>query len=216
LSSFQASKAAKDLAYALLQRQNPCPAADRLDRCDPDRYRSEKHGMTGWTMSDDKAKPFRLFLLRHAHAAWAQPGERDFDRNLDEAGRREAERVRQFAGTRFAIPSHILCSPANRCRQTLQALLPDHSTKTEPHYAPILFSGQIDDYLSEMKRFSDGPDLLLIGHNPVMEHLLIRLVGENSAKKVIPDGYPTAGLAVIDVQLGFIAASGSLVEMIRP
>jgi phosphohistidine phosphatase len=167
-------------------------------------------------MDDDTAKPFRLFMLRHAHAGWAQPGEKDFDRNLDEAGRREADQVGARASAQFAMPQHILCSPANRCRQTLQAFRPAQSGKTEPHYAPILFSGQIDDYLSEMKRFSDGPDLLLIGHNPVMEHLLIWLIGEKTAKKVIPDGYPTAGLAVLDVRPDFAAGAGSLVEMIRP
>ena len=61
---------------------------------------------------------FRLYLLRHARSSWAQPGQTDFERTLDDVGFGDAEIVADMAADRGFVPNRVLCSTATRCRQT--------------------------------------------------------------------------------------------------
>ena len=60
--------------------------------------------------------------------------------------------------------------------------------------------------------------LMLVGHNPMIEQLLYRLVGDDAARDAVPHGYPPAGLAVIDLPAG--AGNGvdsaTLVSLLLP
>ena len=47
-------------------------------------------------MSDSEVHSLRIYLVRHASAAWPQPGTRDFDRTLDQRGREEAARLAEM------------------------------------------------------------------------------------------------------------------------
>ena len=167
-------------------------------------------------MTDENAKPFRLFLLRHARAGWAKPGETDINRSLDDNGRTDAAKIGNLAAANFDLPANVLCSTAVRCRQTLDVFISCQNTKPDIHYSSTLFTGQVDDYLSEIMRYSGDPALLLVGHNPNIEYLLTVLLGEDSAKAAIPNGYPTAGLAVIDIKHDLQERSGKLVAMLQP
>ena len=167
-------------------------------------------------MTDENAKPFRLFLLRHARAGWAKPGETDFSRSLDENGKTDAAKIGNLAAANFELPAHVLCSAALRCRQTLDVFLSCQNTTPDIDYSNTLFTGHVDDYLSEIMGYSSNPALLLVGHNPSVEYLLTVLLGEDNAKAAIPNGYPTAGLAVIDIAHDLQERSGRLVAMLQP
>ena len=54
-------------------------------------------------MQNAGPETFRLYLVRHAHAAWATPGVSDFDRPLDDTGRFEARDVAEQADRVFRI-----------------------------------------------------------------------------------------------------------------
>ena len=71
-------------------------------------------------MQDSAPKALRLYLLRHARSGWALPGQRDFDRSLDEVGYIDAERLAQTAADQGIRPDRILCSTAVRCRETAE------------------------------------------------------------------------------------------------
>lgn len=67
----------------------------------------------------------QLALLRHAKSSWDQPQLDDFDRPLNERGRRAAPIMgHMLASLKFA-PDVVLCSPAKRTRETLEAVASD-------------------------------------------------------------------------------------------
>jgi len=167
-------------------------------------------------MTDENAKPFRLFLLRHARAGWAKPGETDINRSLDDNGRTDAAKIGNLAAANFDLPANILCSTALRCRQTLDVFMSCQNATADIRFSNTLFTGQVDDYLSEIMSYSDSPALLMVGHNPSIEYLMTVLLGEEKAKAAIPNGYPTAGLAVIDLAKDIEARSGKLMAMLQP
>jgi phosphohistidine phosphatase SixA len=63
-----------------------------------------------------------LLLLRHARAAWAEPGMRDFDRPLDMAGRIDADAMGAVLAISGAVPDLVVCSGARRARETWDAV----------------------------------------------------------------------------------------------
>lgn len=137
----------------------------------------------------------RLFLLRHAQSAWPRPGERDFDRQLDAAGRGEAERIGRAAAGMDLLPTHLICSTAERCKQTAAAFMSAMEHAPDVTLDPNLYSGGADHYLSLCDAVRNGARVMIIGHNPMIEETFNRLAGARAAYAHIPAGFPTAGLA---------------------
>jgi phosphohistidine phosphatase len=141
---------------------------------------------------------FRLYILRHARAAWAQPGQSDFDRTLDDDGFAEAEVIAEEAADQGYKPDLILSSTAVRCRQTAE---PFHRTVSEDlsiDYVDSLYSGTIETYAELTFANRQQTSVMIVGHNPMIEEFFHRLVGKEIAEAAAPFGYPTAGLAILD------------------
>jgi len=142
--------------------------------------------------------PFRLYLLRHARSAWAQPGERDFDRPLDGEGYAEAEIVAEKAAENDYRPDRLISSTAVRCRQTAEAIRRAIDEELEFVFIDELYNAPIDTYLELLDANADVRSLMIVGHNPTIEEVLDRLIGADHSASVIPIGYPTAGLAILE------------------
>jgi phosphohistidine phosphatase len=142
---------------------------------------------------------FRLFLLRHAHAAWPQPGKSDFDRLLDARGRAEATEIAGLAQHSGLKPYFIISSPAERCRQTSE-IMAANFPGTEISIDSSLYSGGVETYMDLIQRHSDKPSVMIVGHNPTIEALAEELREPGSIASALALGYPTAGLLVLDFQ----------------
>ena len=125
----------------------------------------------------------RLFLLRHAKAEWAEPGQRDFDRALAASGVEDARKVAAAMVARNLLPAGVICSSALRARQTLDALNTVHDLSAMEVAAQSGVDG----------------DLMLIGHNPMLEDVAMALArdGDDASLSDLHMGFRTAGLAVI-------------------
>jgi phosphohistidine phosphatase len=143
------------------------------------------------------AETFRLYLVRHAHAAWGTPGVSDFDRPLDETGRLEARDVAEQAVLAGLVPEILVSSPALRCRQTTAALL-DVFRSVSPTEDIGLYSGGPDAYFEQIRRHCSSRSLMIVGHNPMIEACAHHLSRESDVTAPLATGYPTAGLLAID------------------
>lgn len=150
-------------------------------------------------MTTDSPTPFRLFLLRHARAAWALPGQSDFDRMLDDTGYAEAERIADRIADLRLLPDRIICSTAVRCRQTVEPWKRALSEDLDISYVDDLYTGDVSVYRDIVSAQSDVASVLLVGHNPMIEELLRLVVGHDAADQQVGQGYPPAGLAIIDI-----------------
>lgn len=140
----------------------------------------------------------RLLLLRHARAAWPQPGMCDFDRPLEETGIADAERIGAAMAERKLVPDKVLCSSAKRARQTWDGCAP-HLPGTEVIYLDTLYKTDPAGYLELVRSTTDASSLLVIGHNPMMEELALGLSvrGDSDAMAIASSGFPAGGLAVL-------------------
>lgn len=146
----------------------------------------------------DAAAPI-VFVLRHAHAVAGEPGGNDYDRSLDERGRREARGVGVVLAERGWKPDRIVCSGAARTRETLDGLGASVAG-VETLFEEALYSGGRDVYLSCLRSAGEARALMLIGHNPAVAELVAALTGDGDALALrqIGQGVPTASLARLE------------------
>ncbi|ARM88660.1 phosphoglycerate mutase family protein [Rhizobium sp. CIAT894] len=141
--------------------------------------------------------PNRIYLLRHAEAAWAEPGQRDFDRPLNEKGYGDAEIIADKAADKGYRPDLLISSTALRCRGTADAVHRAMGLTLDVRYVDALYNATVDTYI-EIVDAQDEAAVMLVGHNPTMEQALEALVGHEAMASALPGGFPTAGLAVLD------------------
>ncbi len=133
-------------------------------------------------------------MARHAKSAWDSEARTDFDRPLNKRGRRDAPRMGAWLAKQGLRPDLVLSSPAARARATTLALLEaldldEDAVRWEPRaYAaelPVLL-----DLLAEVP--PEARRVLLVGHNPGLEDLVLRLGGESvripGDGKLLPTG----------------------------
>ncbi|MBB2683129.1 SixA phosphatase family protein [Rhizobium sophoriradicis] len=148
--------------------------------------------------------PNRIYLLRHAEAALAEPGQRDFDRPLNEKGYGDAEIIADKAADKGYRPDLLISSTALRCRDTADAVHRAVGSGLDVRYVDALYNATVDTYL-EIVDAQDQAAVMLVGHNPTMEQALEALIGPEAMVSALPGGFPTAGLAVIDFDVSVTA-----------
>jgi len=132
-----------------------------------------------------------ILLLRHAKSSWNDPDVQDFERPLNQRGRRVAPLIGRFMLQQEFVPELILSSPAERARQTIALIIEAAHLEGELRYDERIYEASAETLLEVVSQAEDRfAVLLLVGHNPGMEDLLLLLSGETGRM-------PTAALAAI-------------------
>jgi len=161
-----------------------------------------------------------LTLLRHAKSVWDDPVARDLDRPLNPRGRRAARAVGEAmkaAGLGFDL---VLASPARRVIETLDEVAAAFGP-LDPVRDPRLYLASTETLLAIARAVGDGVGrLMLVGHNPGLESLALRLTRKGPLRSELELKYPTGTLAEIEFPFDrwkdVEAGSGALVRFIRP
>ena len=145
----------------------------------------------------------RLYILRHAHAGWARPGESDHDRRLDARGRAECERLVVFLRSEAFAFDTVLCSTATRTRETLELIRPALPSGLAEENLSSLYGGEVAAYYEAVRGQAEAAALLVIGHNPMIEEFTLSLAGsgDRAALATASQGFPTGGLAIVEFEI---------------
>ncbi len=146
----------------------------------------------------------QLFILRHADSLpYHMDG--DKERSLSPQGVDDAMGIGRIMLDSGYSPDIILCSPAQRTRQTLTCLEKEWAQKNLDCYSTvfpeILYNGSVSDYLYEIQQVSDEHDnILLVAHNPSIYELVLLLAaqGRDDMIQKLSMGYNPATLSVIN------------------
>ena len=111
----------------------------------------------------------QLILLRHAHAESATSGQDDLARPLSETGREEARAAGDWLREHGLQPDRVLSSSAVRTRETLAAL--GDIGGAEVHEDASIYEASPGTLVALADANRDAERLLLVGHNPGLEHL---------------------------------------------
>jgi phosphohistidine phosphatase len=133
-----------------------------------------------------------LLLLRHAKSSWDDPTLDDHDRPLAPRGRKAAGLIAAYLRDNHVDVSLVLCSTAQRARETLELVQPPGQVLIERE----LYGASADGLLARLRRvLDDQRTVMLIGHNPAIEDLAVGLAG--SGAELIGDKFPTGALATL-------------------
>ena len=135
-----------------------------------------------------------LVLLRHAKAEDGNAGLPDFDRALNDRGRKEAQAVGTFIRKQNLALELVLSSPAQRARETAALVLASADQDVEVRYDQCIYEAGPLRLLEAVTQIEDERSMvLLVGHNPGMEELLQLLTDR-------VEHMATGALAKIDLQ----------------
>lgn len=147
-----------------------------------------------------------LTILRHAKSGWDAPVERDFDRPINARGRRGAEVIGQYARRQALAIDRIVASPAVRVAETLDIFQPAADLAAiEPLWDRRIYLASAATLLDAVREAGgDAQSLLLVGHNPGLEDLVLMLVpesGEDELRAEVEDKLPTSALVRLEVDI---------------
>jgi phosphohistidine phosphatase len=121
-----------------------------------------------------------LILLRHGQAEDAFLGELDHARRLTPTGREDALLTAQGLIDRSLIPGFILCSDAQRTRETSEQViraLGEHGPTIT--FEPALYHASRQEATELLKgHLGAASRVLVIGHNPTLSRMASHLSGE--------------------------------------
>ena len=162
-----------------------------------------------------------LTLLRHAKSSWDDSVQRDFDRPLNQRGRKAARtigREMQANGLRY---DKVLASPAVRVVETLAEVGGGYGRAFEPDYDKRVYLASAEALLEFVQATEDSVStLLIVGHNPGLENLVLLLAEDGPLRAEVLVKYPTASLAEIALPVERWSEAreglGTLTRFIRP
>lgn len=163
-----------------------------------------------------------LLVLRHAKSGWDDPVARDFDRRLNAKGQRAAIAIGRYLRREAIGFEHIVASPAVRVKETLAQVAMGYGTTLAPGWDPRLYLASVATLLDVIQELPDSADrVLLSGHNPGLEELVLTLSGADGALRAeVARKFPTAALAELRFAISHWAqaerAGAELARFVRP
>lgn len=134
-----------------------------------------------------------LYLVRHAEAAWMNSGQRDFDRQLNDCGKREATEMGRRLKADGILPSAILSSPALRATQTAEIIATELGFPVDSiSFAENIYEATTAHLIGIIQSLEDRhSSTMLVGHNPAMTWLINHLADGHIANA------PTCAIATL-------------------
>ena len=132
-----------------------------------------------------------VVIIRHAKSSWANPGQSDYERPLNERGRKDAPEMGKRIKKAGIKPDKVYASTAKRVEMTAQALLPEIGFDLEKvtwdksiYHCPV--SKFEDLIVSTEDRINT---IFLMGHNETVTDFVNKSIDNFST-----DNVPTCGV----------------------
>jgi len=128
----------------------------------------------------------QLAILRHARPEPWNSELEDFSRPLSAEGIEHAAKIAHWADGAMEMPEDIICSPAQRTRETLAPLLclrPELDRCTR--FIPQIYGASKQTLLTLLdSAFCEADHVLIVGHNPGLEQLALEILAPMEAQQI--------------------------------
>ena len=133
-----------------------------------------------------------LLIMRHAKSSWSDINATDHERTLNKRGLRDAPRMGHFISKRNWQPELIASSSAKRAKMTAELFVEncDGVDQSQLEFVDDFYHASPRTYLSYLAMIGNNniSTVMVIGHNPGLEELVLRLAGTY-------ESMPTAAIA---------------------
>lgn len=161
-----------------------------------------------------------LLLLRHGKSDWSS-GTDDYHRPLRDRGKRGAQRMGVWLLQQQLTPDYVISSPAERALVTAQKTLKAMGLGSDGiHRDERVYGADVEQLLAVLRESPQRAQrVMLVGHNPGLEELLLYLSDAELAPPEQGKLLPTAALAQLSIGGSWAdldRASARLLSITRP
>lgn len=137
-----------------------------------------------------------LLLVRHAKSSWDQPGITDFDRPLNERGKKDALQMAKRVKEKGIELDHLISSPAKRAKKTAKYFAEEFGFKKDDvKLVEGLYGATQSEFLQAVNDISDKYNTVaLFSHNPGITDFA------SSLTNVRVDDMPTCGVFALQIK----------------
>ena len=130
-----------------------------------------------------------LFVIRHAKSSWDNPSQSDFDRPLNDRGKKDAPRMAERLKEKFTVDIFI-SSPAKRARKTAAHFIEEFGRKEkELVLLETLYEASPNAFFDAVSKIDDNCESAAIfSHNPGITEF-VNMLTEHSVPNM-----PTCGV----------------------
>ena len=164
-----------------------------------------------------------LTILRHAKSSWDKPGLDDFDRPLNERGRKSARLMGRELRKRKMRFDLVVASAAVRVQETLEEFAEGYGEDLEVGVESRIYEAGVQTLMDVVRAIPDRVEkAMIVGHNPGLQQLVLALAsdGGKGLRERVESKFPTAAAAVIELDIkkwgDAGAGSGRIRELILP
>jgi phosphohistidine phosphatase len=122
-----------------------------------------------------------IYLIRHAKSSWANVGQTDFDRPLNERYKMDAPIMGRGLLERKEIPDLVYCSTAKRARKTCKKIITEVGIPNSLiQFEEDLYHASYKDILNRIGETNNKhQSIYVIGHNPGLSVLASMLTDDS-------------------------------------
>jgi phosphohistidine phosphatase len=137
-----------------------------------------------------------LLLIRHAKSSWDQPGLSDFDRPLNERGKKDAPAMAKRVKEKGIEVDHFISSPARRARKTAKYFAEAFGCKKDDvQLVEELYGATPSEFLQAVRGIDDRyHTVALFSHNPGITDFA------SSLTNVRVDDMPTCSVFAVQIE----------------
>lgn len=138
-----------------------------------------------------------LYLIRHAKSSWNDMSVDDFDRTLNNRGKRDAPIMAQWLKDKISSLDAIISSPAKRAKKTAKQFADIFDIEVEYHNA-LYHAGQEEIFSSVYGADDRHSSIAIFGHNPGFTYFANTFASDQN----YIDNVPTCGIVAIQSSAG--------------
>ncbi len=138
-----------------------------------------------------------LFLVRHAKSSWKYPNLNDFERPLNQRGRKNAPFMGKVLKKLKVAPDLVISSPANRAAMTARVIAAAINYPLEKiRYTETIYEFGENALVDVVKQIDDAANkVMVVGHNPALT-AMANTIADQPVSNI-----PTSGVFCVDLDI---------------
>lgn len=151
----------------------------------------------------------QLILLRHAKSV-SHFTASDFNRTLNEKGRKDVPQIAEAFKKLSIEPSIILCSTAARTKETHHLFINSIALKTPTVFIDELYHASASEMFDIIANYTEQTCIMVVGHNFGISNLANQLSCEGAQEM------NTCGLYILEFSEGIEWNKGTILNYLSP
>jgi phosphohistidine phosphatase len=138
-----------------------------------------------------------LLLVRHAKSSWSDLSLSDFERPLNDRGKKDAPAMAESVKDKKIKIDCFVSSPAKRAKKTARIFMKAYNKdKKDLVLIPTLYEASVNDFYNAIERMDDKFDTVAVfSHNPGITDFV------NSLTDYTVDNMPTCSVFAVSMQI---------------